>query len=349
MEDYQIWNALLYAILFIAACILIIKLLAPNKKVTPKKTISTYVHISSDEKIDFSKDTYDLEWKPERKRDIEPTDEIVKTLKEIENISPLVTNLVGRLNKPDSTPKEIAQLIATDQSLTAYILKRANSAYYGLVQKIDNIFNAIVVLGYNEIHRIVIEERLRKVGIQPLKAEWTHANITSNIAAYLANMSNIGVHGGTAVTMGILHDIARNVMIQSSSQPQEDLPQDPRQRLRREIEIYGVDHATLGALLARRWNMPGNLCTCIEIHHHPMFWPLRDVGQYAPNAIKNVAVLAIADVAARHFMGEINGPYIGEDYYMFIKRSPQMDRILTPTLTRELEKIKALDIEQKES
>ena len=250
-----------------------------------------------------------------------------------------MTDLSVKLSDPDINPQEISKLIITDQGLTSFILKRVNSPYYGLAQKVDNIFSAIVLLGYNEIYRIVMEERSRKIGIQPDKAEWVHANLTSNIAAYLASVARIGVPSGTMVTLGMLHDIARTIMLKSLPQPEGGFALDPRQRLRQEVGLYGIDHATLGGILARRWGMPAKLITCIEKHHWPMFWPLREIGQVCPDTIKELAILSISDIAARNFTQEITGPYIGDDYYRFIKKQPKIEGILLPEITKDLKRI----------
>ena len=39
-------------------------------------------------------------------------------------------------------------------------------------------------------------------------------------------------------------------------------------------------------------------------------------------------------------MGLIEGPYIGDDYYLFINKSPDPSRILVPEQRRRLERIR---------
>jgi HD-like signal output (HDOD) protein len=293
-------------------------------------------------------DVYNLEWKPSQDKDPYLPPEIEKVISKIENISPLITDLSSKLSDPDINPKEISKLIITDQGLTSFILKRVNSPFYGLAQKVENIFNAIVLLGYNEIYRIVMEERTRKIGIKPDKIEWVHANLTSNIAAYLTSTSRLNVPSGTMVTLGMLHDIARTVMIQSLPQPETPFSIDPRQHLKQEIEFYGIDHATLGGILAKRWSMPPRLVQCIEKHHWPMFWPMREIGQTYPDIIKEISILSISDIAARNFTKEITGPYIGDDYYRYIKKQPKIESILIPELTKDLKRIRRVMLENPE-
>lgn len=336
-------NVFLWAIIILSVCIgtyiTFTTIKTEKKKPILKKTPARYVTVPSDEAIHTFHDAYNLEWKPLRdeKRQIPP--QIEEIVNKIENISPLITELSSKLNDPDINPKEISKIIIQDQGLTSFILKRVNSPYYALLQKVDNIYNAIVILGYNEIYRIVMEERTHKIGIKPDKAEWVHANLTSSIAAYLASASRLGVQGGTMLTLGMLHDIARTIMIQSLAPPSNAFSVDPRQRLKQEIDHFGIDHATLGAVLAKRWGMPPRLVSCIEKHHWPMFWPLREIGQSCNDIIKELSILTISDIAAKNFTQEIKGPYIGDDYYRYINKQPKMESILIPEITRDLKRI----------
>lgn len=304
-----------------------------------------YVTPPSEENLDYLK-VYELEWKPQRERPSEFSPALQKILDETEVISPLVTELANQLNDPDAiTPQNMGKLIVSDQGLTSYILRRVNSPYYGLAQKCDNIFNAIVILGYNEIHRMVLEERIKKAGIRPSRTEWLHANLTSHIAAYLVKTSRIKVPLGTLLTLGVLHDIARDVLMQKMPQPATAPPTDPRQRLKWEIEAYGVDHATFGAALARAWRIPERMCQSIEQHHWPMFWPFREVGKLSPDLVNEITFLSIADVAAKNFTADIQGTYIGDDYYHYIRKTPAIDRIITLELLPDLKRIMKIGTE----
>ena len=344
MEGTSTLLFIIYSVVCIALLVLIIKF--ASKKANPplRKAPAHYVSISSDDDVESFMNVYDLDWKPSREKPEELSKEIQDIINNIETISPLITELSSRLNDPDINPKDISKLIITDQGLTSFILRRVNSPFYGLLQKVDNIFNAIVILGYNEIYRIVMEERTSKMGLKPSRTEWIHSNLTSTIAAYLASTSRIGVPGGTMVTLGMLHDIAKVIMEQSLPQPDKGFSLDPRQRLREEFELYGIDHATLGGYLARKWRMPERLSVAIERHHWPMFWPLREIAHDSTdiNVNKELALLSISDIAARNFMQELDGTYIGNDYYRYINKPARIDSILKSEITRDLKRIRHL-------
>jgi len=339
---------LFWIIIYFAVClgivVIVIKLM-PKKTPPPlKKSPVHYASISSQDDLDDSfMKVYDLSWKPDRVYPKSVPEEVEKVISTIESISPIVTEMSSKLSDPDIDPKEISKLIVTDQGLTSFILKRVNSPYYRLAQKIDNIFNAIVILGYNEIYRIVMEEKSARIGIKPSREEWVHANLTSTIAAYLSGTSRIGVQGGIMVTLGMLHDIAKTIMDRSLAQPEGGFSIDPRERLKQETELYGIDHAALGGILARRWQMPERLSKAIEQHHWPMFWPVREIGQVSGDTVKELAIMSISDIAAKNYLQpDTFGIYIGDDYYRFIKKQPRIESIITPEITRDLNRIKLL-------
>ncbi len=321
----------------------------PNMDVSSAHAPKTGIYVPpvSEESLDYLK-VYELPWKPAKEQPREYGPELQKVLSETEEISPLVTELTSQMNDPDGiTPQSMGKLIATDQGLTSHILRTVNSPFYGLAQKCDNIFTAIVILGYNEIHRIVMEDRVKKTGIKPSKEQWLHANLTAHIAAYLVNTSRVKVPLGTLITLGMLHDIAKDVLYQKMPlRDGAEPPSDPRARLQWEVENYGIDHASFGAALARNWRIPERMCLCIEQHHWPMFWPYREIGKISPDIINELTFLSLADVAAKNFTQEIQGTYIGDDYYSSVRKTPKMERILTPELVPELKRIMKIGVEK---
>jgi putative nucleotidyltransferase with HDIG domain len=92
----------------------------------------------------------------------------------------------------------------------------------------------------------------------------------------------------------LLHDIGRLVI--SRLHPGYKVYFDaatrtPEQRLRDEREQLGIDHALVGGVLARRWNLPQPIAVAIERHH-------------ADDAEGLAAMVATADMVAHYSQGE---------------------------------------------
>ena len=55
-----------------------------------------------------------------------------------------------------SNAEDLADELARDQAITAKVLRLVNSAYYGFFRQISSVKEAVAILGYNEIRRIVL-------------------------------------------------------------------------------------------------------------------------------------------------------------------------------------------------
>jgi putative nucleotidyltransferase with HDIG domain len=96
----------------------------------------------------------------------------------------------------------------------------------------------------------------------------------------------------------MLHDVGRLVI--SRLHPGykvyfDAISRTPEQRLREEREQLGIDHALVGGVLARRWNLPSRIAVAIERHH-------------AEDADGLAAMVATADMVAHYCQGETIAP-----------------------------------------
>jgi putative nucleotidyltransferase with HDIG domain len=96
----------------------------------------------------------------------------------------------------------------------------------------------------------------------------------------------------------LLHDIGRLVI--SDLHPGQRNYSDfasrtPEQRIRDERDQLGIDHALVGGVLARRWNIPQRIAVAIERHH-------------AEDADGLAAIVAAADMVAHFAQGEAVTP-----------------------------------------
>jgi len=100
------------------------------------------------------------------------------------------------------------------------------------------------------------------------------------------------------VVASLLHDIGRLVI--SRLHPGykvyfDAVSRTPEQRLREEREQLGIDHALVGGVLARRWNLPQRIAIAIERHH-------------SDDAEGLAAMVATADMVAHYCQGEAIAP-----------------------------------------
>jgi putative nucleotidyltransferase with HDIG domain len=124
-----------------------------------------------------------------------------------------------------------------------------------------------------------------------------HALATQRAADRIGRVVGWAERDELAVT-ALLHDVGRLVI--SRLHPGykvyfDAISRTPEQRLREEREQLGIDHALVGGVLARRWNLPSRIAVAIERHH-------------AEDAEGLAAMVATADMVAHYCQGEAIAP-----------------------------------------
>ncbi|RPH29589.1 HDOD domain-containing protein, partial [bacterium] len=177
-----------------------------------------------------------------------------------------------------TSASSLGKIIATDQALTAKVLKIANSPFYGFPKKISTIDFAIIVLGYDALKEIVISTSLigsleeESNGYFNSKAFWDHAIASGILARRLARDLSYRVNGEVFVG-GLLHDMGISVLNRYFRNEYQRIVGIVRETdltfLEAEESVLGITHAEVGGWLAERWNMPDHLVEAISLHHTP--------------------------------------------------------------------------------
>ena len=95
----------------------------------------------------------------------------------------------------------------------------------------------------------------------------------------------------------LLHDVGRLVIsnLHPGKSYLDAVAYPPERRIREERDQLGIDHALVGGVLARRWNLPQRIAVAVERHH-------------AENADGLAALVATADMVAHYAQGEAVAP-----------------------------------------
>jgi putative nucleotidyltransferase with HDIG domain len=172
---------------------------------------------------------------------------------------------------------DCAARIAIDPALTARTLRLANSAFYGVSGRVATLQDAIHVLGIQTLAALLTTAAvLPRLGDrQRLGADydvfWRHALGTALASQALARLHGIGAD--LAFTAGLLHDIGRLAL--ATHFPDEHLAvaryaaDTDVSVLSAERRLLAIDHAEVGAMIARHWLFPAAVVQAIALHHEP--------------------------------------------------------------------------------
>ncbi|MBM3329199.1 MAG: HDOD domain-containing protein [Calditrichaeota bacterium] len=206
--------------------------------------------------------------------------EIRKTITEVRDLPTLpgiVVEVMKRVADPHSSAGDIVELIEEDVSLAGKLLRTANSAYYGVPRKIDNLKTAVVIIGIEEVSNLIASASvLRLFPERPDVAHfdsaefWQHSASVAEIVQGLYAGLRVPKHSGAYVA-GLLHDIGKLVLHQYFYRYHllcaEKANQEGVHIARAEADVIGVDHGHIGGWLAGRWNLPDDIINAIAQHH----------------------------------------------------------------------------------
>jgi len=199
---------------------------------------------------------------------------------EIERLAAMpqvVWQLVDALGDEQTTPAKLEWLIDSDQALASKVLSLANSAYYGVSQKVTTISRAIVVIGFQELELLALGAGLAEIfdlkKVPPgFDGEelWIHCLAVSWMARELAASAKYPVPGEIMVA-GLLHDLGKLVLSTHLTEEfAEVLELTGRGTPYFEAEeVCGLKHTTVGYWLAARWDLPQVHVSVIRDHHAP--------------------------------------------------------------------------------
>ena len=187
--------------------------------------------------------------------------------------------VIAALTNNERDPDEIAQLISVDEALSLAVVRRANSAAFGVPGKEFNVAQAIVRLGEVELRRIVLNAQASPMMIAAGRAFglrrgslWRGA-IGGAVAAELIAKQQGGIDPQFCYLAALFRDIGKLALdahfgdeysanIAKRLAAQDSFAEAERQE-------FGVDHAQIGAELARRWGLPDRVARAIGFHHAP--------------------------------------------------------------------------------
>lgn len=179
------------------------------------------------------------------------------------------------LNDETADLNRIVQAIECDQGLVIRILRVANSPFFGLPNKVQNINEAVVVLGFSNLRMIVIAAMLTAQKFPNLANGACVQTLFRHSLAVAICASVIGRNNKLDANLlflaGILHDIGTLALMSTYpelyAEVEKCLRCEDLLRYEAEQRVFGFDHATIGAALCRHWNLPEALSQAIEGHH----------------------------------------------------------------------------------
>ncbi len=206
-------------------------------------------------------------------------DAVLSLVGGIDRLPPLPSTyrrLLQVASNPDTSIREIAEIVESDPVMTLKVLQLVNSAFFGLVRRVPTVAGALSLLGLELLKSLLLAAHVmsafEKVDIKGFSAE--RFQIYSMRIARLAHR-----FGGSrrledeALTSGILRDIGELIFAlrrpQEFSRVMQRVTEGGERQCEVEMEILGASHAEAGACLLASWGIPFSVVECVAFHHAP--------------------------------------------------------------------------------
>lgn len=208
---------------------------------------------------------------------IEKARALVEKIEDLPTIPAVATQVLELIDQPDVQIEEVADLMLTDQVMTARVMKMINSPVYKPEHEVTSLKRALIFLGLRHIREIALTTSFigafeSDKGALDISSFWEHSfgvGMVSKIIAKKIGYADLE----NAYIAGIIHDLGEvflsNFMRDEFQTVLDSIQGKPIKLLDAELEYFGTTHAEIGLCMAQKWNFPPLYCEVIALHHSP--------------------------------------------------------------------------------
>lgn len=202
--------------------------------------------------------------------------ELVENVDDLPTIPAVANQVLQMVDTPDVQIEEVADLMLTDQVMTARVMKMINSPVYKPEHQITSLKRALVFLGLKHIREIALTTSFigafKVEGAIEISSFWEHSFGVGMVAKIIAK--KVGYKDlENAYIAGIIHDIGEVFLSQFETKKFQEIldsiKEKPVKLVDAERDALGTTHAELGFCIAEKWNFPPLYKEVIALHHTP--------------------------------------------------------------------------------
>lgn len=253
--------------------------------------------------------------------------DILKELDSLPTPNFVVAKVLELVGQPDVSASQLTEVIEKDPNLTVRIMKLANSAYYGLPQRITTLSHAVMILGFKTVRNLVasiytydtfFSGKSEMGGISPDRM-WQHL-VGTAIATEQISDSVGFINKEEAFLVGMLHDLGKMVLAKLFPKYTEAIIKLASAKsmtyYTAEAALEIPDHVSIVSYLMDRWKFPQNIQIPIRYHHTP--------SDMQEELFRDLTyIVHAADVMANTLDSKLSGnyaiPVINKDVWLYLR------------------------------
>jgi HD-like signal output (HDOD) protein len=213
----------------------------------------------------------------------------------------LYTQVTEELRDPHGPLEVVAGLIEQEPVMSAKLLQLVNSAFFASEREVTTVLDAVMILGSERIKSLILLAGIFSqygngkgfgAAVQTLVGHSIQVGAFSR--AIVLSETRSAPMAEAAFTAGVLHDVGKLILAgnvpEMYMRVQELMKTGKLSEGAAERQVYGVDHAKVGACLLAAWGLPLPILEAIAFHHEPE--------RSAGNAFSLLAAVHVANVFA---------------------------------------------------
>lgn len=189
----------------------------------------------------------------------------------------VAARLVDALEQPDVHVDQVEEIICQDASITAQVIRTANSALYSTACPIEDLRHALMRMGFRETANVAMAEACRVLFAMENRAElqvfpkiWERLWESALCGAYVARQLSAELKLGdprSVFSSAMFRDVGQLLILKlvASGLVHGRLRREPS-----EADLQGAFvslHERLGSEYLRRFEMPARLANLVADHH----------------------------------------------------------------------------------
>ncbi|MGB9823093.1 HDOD domain-containing protein [Thermodesulfovibrio sp.] len=203
------------------------------------------------------------------------TQDVIAKIEKIESlptIPPILKKILSVIEDPRVSLQKITDFVSSDPTLTARVLKMVNSPVYGFPGRISSVSHAMVILGLNAVKGLLLGVSVFEIMQKNMIGLWEHSLSTAIFARIIAMKRQL--QAPEEISIGaLLHDIGKVIFIMAFKDEYMKIINSAQEKASFLYEIerqyFGLTHAEVGGIIAKKWKFPQKLIEPIMYHHRP--------------------------------------------------------------------------------
>ena len=231
---------------------------------------------------------------------------------EISSIKQTVSQLLNIINDPNSSAKDLTDIIEIDPPMSAKLLKLANSAYYGYRKKINAIKEAIICIGFETVKELALNQKVCEMFNNDTDyygysrtSLWKHSIAVALLSKSIYR-SEFRERGENIYVAGLLHEIGIIILDQFQQydfiNTLKKSKNDKINLADSEDAVFGFNHSDIGMAVVEDWGLSDEIVVAIGNHCKP--------DNFGNEFKKIVMTIYLSDyVTQNRNIGYVDAPY----------------------------------------